>query len=120
MSAFLLCADGLRGIKFNNWTGCSGGLTASHHIIYGAHESIGKLAACLVGVDGVALGGGGVEAYGGEVRALQYQDGSATAGVIGVGIGGDKEFGKVADDKYDVFDIGLCGKKFKQTVANCS
>ena len=35
-----------------------------------------------------------------------------------LGVRSDEQFGKVADDKYDVFDIGLCGEVFEQPVAD--
>ena len=60
----------------------------------------------MVGVEGVALGRGRVEADSHKTRALQHLYDTATAGEIGIGIGGDEEFGKVSDNKHYVTDIG--------------
>lgn len=45
-------------------------------------------------------------------------DGATPAREIGIGVGGDEEFGKVADNKSDVVDVGQGGEEFEQTVAD--
>ena len=72
----------------------------------------------MVGVEGVALGGSGVKTDGYKTRALQHLDGTATAGKVGIGVGGDEKFGEVTDNKNDVAEVGLRREEFEQTVAD--
>ena len=96
------------------------GLVATLDIIDWTLKCIGQLAACVVGVEGIALRRGGVETHGDEMRALQHLHGSTSTSEIGIGVGGDEEFCEVADDEYKVFDVRQCGQVFQQPVADGS
>ena len=93
------------------------GLTAPDYVVDRALEGFGELAAGFGGVERVALGRGGVEADGYKARTLQHLNGAPAAREVGIGVGGDEELGKIPDYEDDVFDIGLDGEEFEQSVA---
>ena len=64
------------------------------------------------------MGRSGVKTDGYKTRALQHLDGTAPAGKVGIGVGGDEKFGEVTDNKNDVADVGLRREEFEQTVAD--
>lgn len=55
-----------------------------------------------MGVDGVAVGRGGVEGDGGEMGLAQRHKGATTTDKIVIDLGGDEKLGEVTDDKCDL------------------
>ena len=91
-----------------------------HHVVDRALQSLGQLATGLGRIEGIALRRGGVEAHGYQARALQHLQGATPPREIGIGIGGDEQFGEIADYEDDVLDVGECGEELEQPIADGS
>ncbi len=78
-----------------------------HYVVDGEVEGVGEGLGSGVGVEGVAVGRGGVEGYGGEVGFAQRHKGATTTDEVVIDLGGDEELGEVTDDKGDLLYLLL-------------
>ncbi|MBR5939109.1 hypothetical protein IKZ77_00970 [Candidatus Saccharibacteria bacterium] len=69
-----------------------------------------------VGVEGIAMGRGGVEGDGGEVGLAESHNLTAATDIVVIDLGGDEEFGEVAYDERDLLYLVFGGEDFEQSV----
>lgn len=78
-----------------------------HDVVNGEVEGVREGLGGGVGVEGVAVGRGGVEGDGSKMGLTQRHKGATTTDKIVIDLGGDEELGEVADDKGDLLYLLL-------------
>ena len=79
-----------------------------HYVVNWEVEGVREGLGGGVGVEGVAVGRGGVEGDGGEMGLAQRHKGTTTTDEVVIDFGGDEEFGEIADDKSDLLYLLFC------------